>query len=276
MTNKFRIVTNATLFNENIVKFLIEHNFKIYISLDDPKFINDYLRGENIFCLIDKWINYFKRIGKGDLLEISCTLTNYHKKNISTDQLLDFFEHYNIRYSIHTVSTTDRKLKYKETGINLIKHEKKFINRSFERLYKKSNNCGISMFVKNVLDALCSGKKQKVYCKELSQQMTVVFDYNGEKYPCVRLLGLFPLDDPVLCKTNEKSNNMCKKCWAKNLCTFCTADVLLKNSKLPCGKIYCSSRKLYHYTIKKFLKLFKANEEKLNAIISNYLSDYIY
>ncbi len=127
-----------------------------------------------------------------------------------------------------------------------------------------------------MLDGLCVGKRQEVYCKELSQQMSIVFDYNGERYPCVRLLGKFKLDNPILCQTNNKNNARCKKCWAKNICTFCTADVLLKNRDFPYKKLYCTSRILYYYTIKELLKLLKTNEEKLNTIISNYLSDYIY
>lgn len=276
MTDKFRIVTNATLLNKEIVEFLVKYDFKIYISLDGPKFINDYLRGKNTFDVVDKWINLIKSMGFKENVEISCTLTDYHRKNISISELLTFFDSYDVKYSIHTVSTTNKKLIYKPTYISLIKHEKLFIDRSLERIYLKSNNCGISMFLKNVLDALCVGKKQNEFCKELANNMSIVYDYNGEKYPCVRLLGAFKLNDPILCATNKKTNSRCKKCWAKNLCTFCTADVLLKNKTFPYKKLYCSSKTLYKYTIKKLLILLKTNEEKLNKIIENYLSNYIY
>lgn len=276
MTDHFRIVTNATLLNEEIVEFLKKYDFKVYISLDGPKYINEYLRGLNTFHIITKWIDYFKSHGMKDNIEISCTLTDYHRKNIKIQDLLSFFEEFDIKYSIHTVSTSDKSLQYKPASKAPIKHEKEFIDKSIERVYLKSNNCGISMFLKNVLDALCITKKQEVFCKELDRSLSIVYDYNGDKYPCVRLLGSFKLNDPKLCHANKKTNSKCLKCWAKNMCTFCTADVLLGNKEFPYKRLNCPSKVIYKYTIKKLLYILKHDEEKLNTIVSNYLSNYIY
>lgn len=275
MTSKFRIVTNAILLTEEIVEFLKENNFKIYISLDGPEYINDNLRGKGTFSIIDKWLKYFIKKGMSEQVEISCTYTKFHNDNISMAELLEFFESYGLKYMLHTVSTTNKELLFKPKE-GPLKYEQGFIDRSLERLYKKSNNCCLSSYVKNVLDALCISKQQKCFCRELDRNLSIVYDFNGDKYPCVRLLGAFKIGDEKLCSCNLKNNIRCKKCWAKNLCTFCTADVLLKNKKFPYTQIACSNKKLYKYTLKKIIELMLTDQEKLSIIISNYLGDYIY
>jgi|GEM_PF-1127771 len=87
----FNIVTNGTLMDEELAKFLIENNVNISISIDGPEEIHDkkrvYLNGSGSF---EKAMNAYNIIKKnGGKLGISCTLSNHNINNI--EKIIFFF-----------------------------------------------------------------------------------------------------------------------------------------------------------------------------------------
>lgn len=271
----YRIVSNGCLINEEMIKFFSENNFKVYISIDGPKKINDHLRGDYFNKLINV-INLLKKSPIKDNLELICTYTKYHQENISFDQLENFFDELKVRYSISDVITNDKKLKIKKSQKEIIRQEIDFIDKSFERIINKSLNVGISAYLRNVIDALIYKNKTDCFCKELEDNYSHVYDYNGDVYSCVRLLGTHKINDESIKQNNSKNREACNRCWAKNICRDCVADVILKNCKAPYLSNSCYKKALYRYTLFKIIKLYHEDINLFNTMISNFYSYYLF
>lgn len=56
----FRTVTNGMFLTPKRIDFMNDHNFKLYVSLDGPKQIHEYLRGAGTFDLIMDNLKYLK------------------------------------------------------------------------------------------------------------------------------------------------------------------------------------------------------------------------
>ncbi len=271
----YRVVTNATVVNEKLINLFIDNNFKVYISIDGPKEINTYLRGDYFDRLIAT-INKLKNSSIGEKLELICTYTKYHQENIEFENLVKFYENLGVKYSISDVITNDKSLKIIKTKQDILNQEMNYIDLSLERLYNNSLNVGISVYVRNIIEALVLKNKTDCFCKELKSGYSRVYDYNGDVYPCIRLIGKYKSDDLIVEKCNTKTNKQCSTCWAKNICRDCVADVILKNINAPYISRSCYKKKLYLYTLTKCVKMNHENPEKFKIIINNYFKNYLF
>lgn len=271
----YRIVSNGSLITEEMINFFSKNNFKVYISIDGPKAINDHLRGEYFNKLINI-IHLFKRSPIKDKFELVCTYTKYHQENISFAQLEAFFEELGVRYSISDVITNDKKLKIKKSKKAAIKQELELIDKSFERIINKLLNVGISAYLRNIIDALVYKNKTNCFCKELEEDYSRVYDYNGDVYSCVRLLGDFKRNDKRIKQNNSKDKEQCNKCWAKNLCRDCVADVILGNVKAPYLSNRCFKKTIYKYALFKVIELYHRDVDLFNIFVSNFYSYYLF
>lgn len=273
-TIDFRTVTNGLFLTNKRIDFLDEHNFKLYISLDGPKSIHEYLRGINTFNIIKGQLDYIKQNNKTLTVEILCTYTKYHQDNISFDELIDFFEGLGFRYSINGVDTNDFLLKLQENK-SFIEREKEHIDISIERILSNSDNVGISYFLSSVIDALLFHNKQEYFCKELGNNYSNVYDFNGDIYSCIRLLGKFKIDTKEIMKANSKKNKICQNCWCKNLCNICIAEILLNVNEYPFRNNECDTKLLYEYALNKIIHLLEFEQEKLQILLNNYCAKYL-
>mgnify|MGYP002576124511 CR=1 FL=1 len=270
----FRIVTNGILLNEEKIKFLDKHNFKLYISLDGPKEVQEFLRGANTFDKIISNINIIKKYSLKERTELLCTYTKKHEEMLGYDKIVDFFESLNLKYSITDVITNDEELKV--VTVNQNDRQRKYIDISIERIFNLSKNTGISEYLSAILNALVFHSKQEVFCKELNNDYSNVFDYSGDEYNCIRLVGKFKKDDDEIKKNNLKANHkVCQKCIFKNLCTMCIADKLLKNEKFPFDNKNCRSIELYSYALRRVIEIYNESEEKMVILLNNYYSNYL-
>ncbi len=271
----YRIVTNASAITDELIELFINNNFKVYVSIDGPKEINDFLRGDYFIKLKDS-IEKLKNSKIKDKLELICTYTKYHQDNISMNELIAFYENIGVKYSISDVITSDKMLKIKKTKNDVLNQERRYIDLSMERLYNNSLNVGISVYIRNIIEALVLKNGTDCFCKELKNGYSRVYDYNGDIYPCIRLIGTHSSADPIIEECNCKDNENCKNCWAKNLCRDCVADIILGNVKAPYMNSRCYKKSLYNYALKKCLELNHYNPEKFKVIINNYFSNYLF
>lgn len=258
-----------------MINLFIENNFKVYISIDGPKEINNYLRGiyfDNLSRTIDK----LRNSSVGSKLELICTYTKYHQDHIKFEDLVDFYEKLSVKYSISDVITNDKALKIKKTKKDILNQEMNYIDLSLDRLYNNSLNVGISVYIRNVIEALVLKNKTDCFCKELTNGYSCVYDYNGDIYPCIRLIGTHKADDPIIKKCNSKTNEQCSKCWAKNVCRDCVADVILGNVNAPYLARSCYKKKLYLYALTRCIQMNHENPEKFKVIINNYFKNYLF
>lgn len=127
-----------------------------------------------------------------------------------------------------------------------------------------------------VLNALVFHKKQNVFCKELHNNYSNVFDYSGDEYNCIRLVGKFNKNNKKIDEYNFKSNHkVCQNCIFKNLCTMCVADKLLGNEKFPFDDEKCNIKVVYDYALQKVIEIFDDSEEKMAVFLNNYYNNYL-
>ena len=273
--NDYRIVTNATLINDEMIKFFCENNFKIYVSIDGPEMINNHLRG-NYFKKLISTIQQLKKSKIKDKLELICTYTKFHQDNMSMTELEKFFDNLGVKYSISDVITNDKSLKIRKTKKDIINQEISFIDKSIDRIKNNSLNVGISAYLRNVLDALILKSKSDYFCNELQNDYSRVYDYNGEIYPCIRLIGTHKTGDDLICKFNKKSSDNCRKCWAREFCHDCTADIILGNVKPSYVNKNCHKKILYKYTIEKLLEIFHNDSALFNELVNKFYNNYLF
>jgi len=269
----FRIVTNGIFLSKQKVDFFNTHNFKLYVSLDGPKIFQDYLRGMGTYDIIMDNLNYLKSKDISAKTEILCTYTKYHQKNCSLRELNDFFDKLGFKYSITDVVTKDEKLKI-DNKDSFISREKKYIDLSIERILSLSKNIGVSSFLTSVIDALVFHNKKQFFCKELDGKYSEVYDFNGDEYSCIRLLGTFKKNDTKIVEINAKAAQICKNCWCKNVCSLCVADILLGIKDYPFISGTCQFEILYEYSLTKIIQLVESDDNTLEKLLNNYYSNY--
>ena len=261
--------------NEEMIEFFCKNNFKVYISIDGPKKINDYLRGE----YFDKLMSIIQNIKKSNIknkLELICTYTKYHQENLSMNELENFFNNIGVKYSISDVITDDKTLKIKKSKLDIINQEIEFIDKSLIRIKDNSLNVGISAYLRNAIDALILKSSSDYFCNELVNGYSRVYDYNGDLYSCIRLLGTHKADDSLICKYNVKQDEKCLKCWARNFCHDCTADLVLGNVKPTYLSRICYKKIIYKYAIQKLLELYHSDIKLFNKVVDNFYSNYLF
>jgi MoaA/NifB/PqqE/SkfB family radical SAM enzyme len=79
---KINFLTNGILFNEDFLKEIKKRKIvELQVSLEGPREINDFIRGENTF---DKIINAIKLSKSlGSYIKVSCTLNSVNYKHVS-------------------------------------------------------------------------------------------------------------------------------------------------------------------------------------------------
>lgn len=118
--------------------------------------------------------------------------------------------------------------------------------------------------------------KSKKISKELHNNYSNVFDYSGDEYNCIRLVGKFNKNNKKIDEYNFKSNHkVCQNCTFKNLCTMCVADKLLGNEKFPFDDEKCNIKIVYDYALQKVIEIFDDSEEKMAVFLNNYYNNYL-
>jgi len=261
----YEITTNAVLINDEMLHFFNIHNFKIIISFDGPDFIHDKLRKGCHHKDVLEVINKTKKYPIGNMVELNCTLTKYHKENISDKELEKYFNDLDVKYNITNVFTEIDWIKLPDTSYESIIND---IDASYEHLLNNSLNVGVNSYVSTVINAIVYHNYSDLFCNELCNSLA--FDIDGICYPCVKLIKKCKIGDPKLDKLNNKSNPVCNQCWAKGLCVLCTASIFLLEREVPYSSEGCNKKQLFDYSLHKLLNYLQDEPEKFQLIIDNY------
>nr|WP_277601294.1 radical SAM protein [Marinitoga sp. 38H-ov] len=219
----YNITTNGTLLNEEIVKFMKKHNFKVMISIDGNEKENNLLRplknNENSFRktvngikLLEKYeIEYFTRI----------TVTKFNQ------EFDDFWSEYNFKNVVRAfVAPEDYTLLP-----DLKKYDKKI--ESYVSGEDKTISEIILSSIKVRKNRIKNKKTLKINC--LGGAREVSLSASGDLYMCHRATGIEKYYIGNIFKNTHEEiiesaynlfnkimigikNEKCKKCWAKNLC----------------------------------------------------------
>lgn len=264
----YEITTNAINMDDDMIAFFIKNNFKVIISIDGPEVIHNQLRRNCTHKKVEEVIQKLKESTIGSLMELNCTYTKLHEESLSYDELIRYFENLGVKYHISNVITDIEWLRLSEKQMS----ERELIDDAYENLAAKALNVEIPGTVKNIIQALVRREYKNKFCYGLCHGNRAVFDCYGEQFPCEALLYECKIDDPRISLYNEKSGEACSKCWAKGLCSHCTADFILGRAPIPYKDGECNKKELYGYALKKLVSYYHREPEKFQTILDNYYS----
>ena len=265
IVDKYSIVTNAVLLDDDMLKFMANNDFSITISLDGPAPIHDALRSGCLHEQVIKAVKMIQATEIRDNLDFNCTYTKYHADNITSANLNQYFQNNHYIYQVSDVLTDIDWLKLPDYDIE---HTKVSIDQSLADLCYPSLNRGVNGYLAAIIHALVTQNYCEYFCDELCSGMA--FDINGNISPCSKLIGKVTYGDPIVEESNKKSSQICLDCWARGLCCHCSAEMILDKNSTPHIKTKCNKKDLYEYALVKLMSHYHADPEVFNNIIENF------
>jgi len=232
---KYTTITNGTIMNDAIEKFIIDNLFYLCISLDGPKEINDSQRFGNIGSVHDMAEATIKRLNsKRTPLAIKCTAT---KKSIRT--LGDIAE-YISSFGVKSMAFAPVARIPQESELYISDREFEIYADKLSKIAVKILNqlalgnvtTSVSPIFR-ILSQLVTKTRMVHHCSAGREYIAVTAD--GDVYPCHEFVGIeeFKMgnvnDEDFPGETYNRIKNIfdnhsvyafdeCKACWARFLC----------------------------------------------------------
>lgn len=266
-TESFEITTNGMLITDEIAKFFAKHNFDIILSLDGPAEINDTLRNGSKYEKIVEKIDLLKKEGIIDKLTINCTYTRMHEVFFPKDKLEHFWGELGVKYTITDVITDKPELKISLCDSKEEIH--KAIDDSIQRAFYSSEfnpKMKQNKYIKAVFNALCKGEYIDVFCPDILDGVQETYHITGERIPCTSLCN-YDYDSSIKKLNTKNENDVCKNCWAVNLCSKCLAEILKGNDNFPDNVELCEEKQHFEKALYCFLELYCNDINKLQRLV---------
>jgi len=255
------LLTNLTLLNKSIIKFLHDNNIYVTISIDGPYFLHNKNRG-NTEKSYNKIISNINLLNKNNInYNLSATITkeslNYPK------EIVDLYQ--NLDCKIITIRILDN-LGTAQKNWNKAGYESKefldFWRKYLDYIIKlnlEGNN--IVDFGTTVLIARMINKNafQNVSPICYGGTRTISYDIKGEIYPCEECIisNNFKLKNKIFKEGLEKYSKICKNCKLNEICGICPIKMYdLKKEKFDLNKqkMYCEINKKRYEILKKLME----------------------
>ncbi len=279
----FNITTNATLLNEENIKFFMENNIDIMISLDGPKEIHNKNRvfaanGRGTFDVIVEKLemikktfpNYYGKIHFNSVIDPKMDLNCFNEFFSNSELLKDSLINTNF-------VSTDYMLEEDEKEWSIIDYFDKYEYEKFKMFLSKLGRFDAKNVSKVAEAAFDSMKMALFTMRTNTQNLTNTMHPGGACIPGVRKLfmniegDLFPCEKCSETSSIMKIGNIktgfdieavskllnvgkviedkCKNCWAVRLCEICPVSiddngVLSERRKLENCRDILSSREL--------------------------------
>lgn len=179
----FSLQSNIWLLTDEFIDLFVEYNVVVSTSIDGPKEINDYQRGEGYF---DKTIaRYEAAKNKGLLINFVLTVTDYSKD--FSDELYDFFKNEKMNLKIHAALPSLRGANADSWALEQEEYGKLLVEWLDKYLYDldKFSIMDLDHISKSSLrrrGTLCT------FADCIGTTFAVGFD--GSIYPCYRFVGM--------------------------------------------------------------------------------------
>ena len=187
-TEGFSLQSNLWLLDEKYADLFSQYPMSISTSIDGPKEINDYQRGEGYF---DKTMNSVKLASeKGIPINFVCTFTDYSKD--FSDEIYDFFKENGLNLKIHAALPSIRGDNADPWALDQKEHGQLLIDWLDKYLYD------LDKFVIMDLDHIAKSSIRRVgtLCTfNNCMGTTFAVGHDGSIYPCYRFVGL---DDYIM------------------------------------------------------------------------------
>lgn len=182
-TEGFSLQSNLWLLDEKLAKLFANYNIAVSTSIDGPKEINDYQRGEGYF---DKTMNAVKLATENEIvINFVCTFTSYSKD--FSNEIYDFFKENGLNLKIHAALPSLRGDNADPWALAQEEHGKLLINWLDKYLYD------LDKFVIMDLDhiAKSSFRRRGTLCTfNDCMGNTLAIGADGSIYPCYRFVGM--------------------------------------------------------------------------------------
>ena len=179
----FSLQSNIWLLTEELIDLFLEYNVVVSTSIDGPKEINDYQRGEGYF---DKTMSKYELAkSKGLIINFVLTVTDYSKDY--SDELYEFFKEKQMSLKIHAALPSLRGDNADPWALDQEEHGKLLINWLDKYLYD------LDKFSIMDLDHICrsSFRRRGTLCTFADCiGTTLAVGFDGSIYPCYRFVGM--------------------------------------------------------------------------------------
>jgi len=235
----FGVVTNGTVFTEEMIDFFNEENIPITVSVDGPKEINDIARiPAGDWSVFDKIVEDLKWIQEKRTfpLLVELTLNKQHVERYEKGNATEWMkEIHRLGFDggvVGVVESTCKELElssaYKEKYIEMYKEVTDYW---FEELLQEQTFCNFDIL--RMVKTLTKKQMGSAPCGAGVNSLTVTA--KGEILPCYILYGhdefsMGTVQEPSEDKFSEVSNYFmdtdskrpeeCKTCWAQNICAI--------------------------------------------------------
>ncbi|MDR1473512.1 MAG: radical SAM protein [Lactobacillales bacterium] len=284
ISSNIGVITNGTLVNEKIGKFLEENNINVTLSIDGPKSINDSGRVSDVFSSVyDKVIFNFKNFYfSKKLLAVESTITNYHIKNYNQNAVAKWIkdlEQINFDFIAFLPAVTEDK-DTKISDINILKKiYSDIVDYYFELLSNENSIKSIEIGVLGMIHGIIG----KSYIGNCAIANSLLVTPRGDLYPCQAFyesktyqIGNLKNDKDViiyeeLANLDRLNVPKCQNCIAKYLCgTWCVGMNNAINGKMESTiNLSCiATQTTMERTLKNLFKIID-NKEKYNKFIKN-------
>ncbi|RPH32209.1 MAG: radical SAM protein [Bacteroidales bacterium] len=249
---KYSLITNGTLLNDEIMKFLSAHEFNVTVSIDGSKVINDELRvfpnGKGSFDVIIKNIKTIKDQYPKVNIGWECTYTNLHEKmGISIEDVRDNLKEITgIEDGQIIPAINSNNLIFAPNLKKVEKDFKKMLHDDWQNIYegKRINDIDFLGTIIHFMD--------KSFSRYMCAMGFFAFSIapNGDIFPCHLitsgkktdfLIGNVNDDKEILSREisvmsdklkiyDKAKNENCNNCFAVGFCGFCPAVHILENN----------------------------------------------
>ncbi|MEG0239292.1 radical SAM/SPASM domain-containing protein [Anaerorhabdus sp.] len=286
-TYKYSIITNGTIFHDEIFEMLKKYRFSITVSVDGPKEINDFSRvdvdGNGTF---DKVSRFIAQLNSNEMIPaIEMTITKKHILSYEKGKIrewIQFLNDYNVKgYAPFIV--VDSTISYNDSELEQIKSIfKEFVDIFFADLLNESTL--VNLKILKMVYCIVNRK----YQKDCGAGRSITIANNGYVYPCQMFVNdskyRISLDDisPIVGNTTlfrgmnsyRINVNKCNKCNVRNFCgVWCRGLNYLNNNSINVPiEIRCKVENIMFERILENLSLFKEKEieqfkENLSRVI---------
>lgn len=262
---RYNMTTNATLLNDEIVKFLYENDISITISLDGPQAIQDNSRvfaesGKGTFDVIMKKLDYIKKNYPDYMDNISFNAVLDEKNDFqcsSNFYTYDFISSAMVSSTTLSLNSAKNEIQYTEAfDINyryeLFKAYLCLIGRLDRKYVSKLIEVQIGIMKESIhKKIIAKGKRGSTYHPSgacIAGATRLFVNVDEKFYPCERVsesceaFVLGDLDNGFDIKKIERLLNIarltpdkCKTCWAGDFCNLCAAG-MEEGNELSCAK----------------------------------------
>ena len=245
---KYKITTNGTIMDAELLKLLKNNNFIITVSIDGDEENHNknrpFSNGEGSFR---KAIDTILLLQKNDIYNITARLTIVHENVGNLENNVRMLWGIGIKsIALNMVASLDDKYKITNDDIKCLRDQ---IHNLALKMYKHPN---MSIYNLKLYGYLLYNRMNN-NCLFYSNKNLLV-ETNGDVYRCHRLVGnrkfvignIFENSDFLKENhTAQVNSEKCSNCWANKLCTSCPQINYLYNNNLDVPyDVYCDFNKI--------------------------------